>query len=142
MEPVEQRVNGDSRSQPTVGHELSDLKARNIALFAAVLVLTIVLVLLVSRWLYEFAAVRQAEKQRPPLPLALTREPTPGPLLQVDAPKELQEMRAAEDAMLNSYGWIDQKAGIVRIPVDRAIELLAKKGLPVRPEDNSERAKK
>ena len=94
-----------------------------------------------SHWLFEFAAVQQAEKQQPASPLASTREPTPEPRLQVHAPKELQEMRRAEDALLKNYGWIDQKTGIVRIPVDRAIELLAKRGLPARAEDKMQELK-
>ncbi len=35
-----------------------------------------------------------------------------------------------ERARVSSYGWIDKKAGIAHIPVDRAIDILAKKGLP------------
>jgi len=35
---------------------------------------------------------------------------------------------------LNSYDWIDQKAGTVRIPIDRAMQLLAQRGLPTRPQ--------
>ncbi len=31
---------------------------------------------------------------------------------------------------LNTYAWVDKDAGVVRIPVDRAIDLLAQKGLP------------
>lgn len=135
MEPIKQR--SDSSRHPTVSHELTDLRAGNIALFAAALAVMIGLVLLVSGWLFDFATLRQAEKQRPLSPLASTRGPAPGPLLQVHAPKDLQEMRAAEDARLNGYGWIDQNAGIVRIPVDRAIDLVAKKGLPVRSEGDS-----
>ena len=50
-------------------------------------------------------------------------------------------MRRAEDALLKNYGWIDQKTGIVRIPVDRAIELLAKRGLPARAEDKMQELK-
>ena len=34
--------------------------------------------------------------------------------------------------LLNSYGWVDPKAGVVRIPIDRAMDLLLQKGLPVR----------
>ena len=131
----------DHDSHPGVGYELSDLKPKNIALFAAALAVTIALVLLVSHWLFEFAAVQQAEKQQPVSPLASMREPTPEPRLQVHAPKELQEMRRAEDALLKNYGWIDQKTGIVRIPVDRAIELLAKRGLPARAEDKMQELK-
>jgi hypothetical protein len=42
----------------------------------------------------------------------------------------MQEMRRIENARLQSYGWIDQTAGIARIPIDKAMELLATRGLP------------
>ncbi len=35
---------------------------------------------------------------------------------------------------MHSYGWVDQPAGVVRIPIDRAMELLAQRGLPTRPQ--------
>ncbi len=35
----------------------------------------------------------------------------------------LSEMRAKETAALTTYGWVDQSKGIVRIPIDRAIQL-------------------
>ena len=41
-------------------------------------------------------------------------------------------MRAAENKILHSYGWIDEKKGVVRIPIERAMELTAQRGLPVR----------
>ncbi len=40
--------------------------------------------------------------------------------------------RDREAAELESYGWIDRKSGIVRIPIDRAMDLLAQRGLPTR----------
>jgi hypothetical protein len=39
-----------------------------------------------------------------------------------------------QDKTLASYDWVDQKNGLVRIPIDRAMDLLAQRGLPVRPE--------
>ena len=36
---------------------------------------------------------------------------------------QLRKLRAEEEAKLTSYQWVDQKAGVVRIPVDRALEL-------------------
>jgi hypothetical protein len=45
---------------------------------------------------------------------------------------DLAALRAQEDDQLNHYGWIDKKAGIVRIPIERAMELTAARGLPVR----------
>ena len=41
-----------------------------------------------------------------------------------------QRLRAEEDATLTTYGWVDRKAGVARIPIDRAIEILAERGLP------------
>ena len=46
----------------------------------------------------------------------------------------LERLRAADDATLTSYGWVDRKSGIVRIPIDRAIDLLAARGLPSKPQ--------
>jgi cytochrome c oxidase cbb3-type subunit III len=59
----------------------------------------------------------------------LTSAPPP-PSTRGHAP--LAELRAAEDAALHSYGWVDRATGIVRIPIDRAMEVLAARGLPVR----------
>jgi hypothetical protein len=42
----------------------------------------------------------------------------------------LAELRAAEDGDLNSCGWVDRNAGIVRIPIDRAMQLILERGLP------------
>ncbi len=46
--------------------------------------------------------------------------------------RDLLEMRTAEDGVLHSYGWVNRREGIVRIPIDRALELVAKYGLPAR----------
>ncbi len=46
---------------------------------------------------------------------------------------ELEDMLAAENAILNGYGWVDPNKGTVRIPIDLAIDMVAKKGLPVKP---------
>ena len=37
------------------------------------------------------------------------------------------------DAILDSYGWVDPDKGIVRIPIDQAIDIVAQKGLPSKP---------
>jgi hypothetical protein len=43
---------------------------------------------------------------------------------------DLKSFHEAEDAILRRYGWIDERAGVAQIPIDRAIELIAEKGLP------------
>ena len=54
----------------------------------------------------------------------------PQPRLEVKPGASLAELRAAEDANLNSYGWIDRTRGTVRVPIDRAMQLLLERGLP------------
>src|ERR1035438_1014560 len=57
----------------------------------------------------------------------------PEPRLQAEPKVELKDLRADEDAILSSYGWIDPNKGIVRIPIDQAIDIVAQKGLPSKP---------
>jgi hypothetical protein len=54
----------------------------------------------------------------------------PEPRLQPDPVSDLHRMREAEDNVLQTYGWIDKNAGIVRIPVARALDLISQRGLP------------
>lgn len=60
----------------------------------------------------------------------LTRFPKPN--LELNPHVDLAALRSRENAELESYGWVDRKAGVVRIPIDRAIDLLAERGLPFR----------
>ena len=117
---------------PETAHELSDLSAKNIALFGATLVVTLVVVLLISYALFRHFYNVQLSRQSAPSPLSYTPEPTPEPRLLVNPGQSLKTMRAAEDAILNSYEWVDREQGLVRVPIDRAIEILAERGLPAR----------
>ena len=115
------------------GHETRDMSVRPIAMFVLGLFVFISVTLVLMVGLFDYFATRQARLDVPPSPLA-TRELPPEPRLQVAPRKELREVQAAEDTVLNSYGWVDRKAGIVRIPISLAMELLAKRGLPARPQ--------
>ena len=69
---------------------------------------------------------------RPGMPYgAQTAAATPSPEVAPDA--ALKQLRATEDALLTTYGWVDRPNGIVHIPIDRAIDLIAQHGLPSRP---------
>jgi hypothetical protein len=121
------------------GYELSDLNPRFIALFGIGLVVAVAVAVIVTSLFMRYRAFQHVRQEIPVPRLAREREATPGTPLQVDAPNELRRMRAAEQAALNSYGWVDKEAGIVRIPVDRAMEILAKKGLPARKQEEKTR---
>jgi hypothetical protein len=60
----------------------------------------------------------------------------PPPRLQVSASAELQAFRANEEAKLHSYGWIDRTAGVVRIPIEQAMDAVVSNGLPARTSTN------
>jgi hypothetical protein len=58
----------------------------------------------------------------------------PSPRLQTDdGYQEISDMHAKEDLLLDNYSWVDHGKGTVRIPIDRAMELIAERGLPVAP---------
>lgn len=121
---------GHTADPPGRGYERRDMSLRTVAAFLGGLILSVAVVLLLMAWLFDYFAARAARQDEPPSPLAQARQLPPEPRLQVNPGEELKAMRAEENAVLGSYGWVDRKAGIVRIPIDRAMALLAERGLP------------
>jgi hypothetical protein len=84
----------------------------------------------VLSWLQDRHAASQAPlpvvmKKRLVLPSGIDK--IPGPVLQQKDQTALVELRAKEDRELNRPPhWIDRKKGIVGIPIERAMELVAK----------------
>lgn len=60
------------------------------------------------------------------------RTEPPEPRLQTNPSEDLTALHAEEDAALQHYGWIDRANGIVHIPIDQAVDILASRGLPAR----------
>src|SRR5262249_12181355 len=112
-------------------HEPNRLRVRDLAWFAAALVgvttLVLVMLMFVMRGFYR------AEKQLESLALPRFAGDTgeyPAPRIQADPSAELARMKKDDLGHLNNYGWVDRKAGVAHIPIDRAIKILAQKGLP------------
>jgi hypothetical protein len=58
----------------------------------------------------------------------------PTPRLQLDdGNRDIADLHAREDILLDHYTWVDQSKGVVRIPIERAMQIIAQKGLPVAP---------
>jgi hypothetical protein len=124
----------DRPQNPHVSHERSDVSVFPILVFGLGLLVAAVVVYLLVWWLFDAFATRAARLGQPLPPMAAraTGEPVPPePRLQVSPAQDLREMRASEDARLNTYGWADQTAGVVHIPVEQAMQILAQRGLPV-----------
>ena len=115
-------------------HEESDVDIRGILTFAAVLIVFAAVVHLVIFVLFRFFEAQEARQGPPEFPLAVTQEQRlpPEPRLQTNPREDLREMRADEDQILTTYGWVDRNAGVVRIPIDEAMKLAIQRGLPAR----------
>ena len=64
----------------------------------------------------------------------------PSPKLEENERGQLDGVRLEEEQKLSTYDYVDQKSGVIRIPIDRAMELITQRGLPVRPKGTSAQA--
>jgi hypothetical protein len=118
-------------ADPAVGHETRDADIRSLVIFAAVLAGTVLLVMWGMMRMFQYFGATQSLGP-PASPFVDARPLPPQPRLQVEPRIDLNQLRAGEDALLHSYGWVDRNAGVVRIPIERAMDLVVEKGLPVR----------
>jgi hypothetical protein len=111
-------------------HETKDVDVPSMFLIALILFLSGTLVCLAMWGLLRFLVTKQYAEEAVRAPAAKAGALFPQPRVQAQPAVDLQKLRAAEDARLSSYGWIDRPAGVMRIPIDRAMQLLLERGLP------------
>jgi hypothetical protein len=128
-------------------YERQDLQPAGIVYFLLALAVVTVACILGLRGLYAYLDHRERGSQTPVNPLLTnvpedTRHVGPGypqavfpdPKLEEDERTQLNSIRTNEEKELYSYGWVDEKAGTLHIPIDRAMDLIVQRGLPVRPQ--------
>ncbi len=140
-EPDENRVPEEFKN-PEVSYERRDLSARAVFMFVVGLAMVIVVAGLILWGMFRSFGHGNVTPQ--PHSTAISTAPKalpaggdpaenfPPPQLQPDPIADLNKFRDEEVRMLNSYDWVDKNNGIVRIPIDRAMQLTAQRGLPVR----------
>jgi hypothetical protein len=115
--------------------------------FIVILVATVLFCELFVWGGFKFVLMRHRTVQGDAAPLAEARTPAqikdgrvvpgsatpPSPGLNVQEPVVLKAFRDGEETALHTYGWVDQGSQVVRLPIDRAKDLLMERGLPVRP---------
>ena len=114
-----------------VFHGILHFQPATIALFGAGLFVTVVAVVLLMAWLFGYFAKTQSLGP-PASPFTDVRVLPPDPRLQVEPNKDLDRLRAEQEKQLDSYGWVDRNPGVVHIPIERAMGLVAERGLPAR----------
>jgi hypothetical protein len=130
-----------------VAHEHSDINVSAIAWSAAMVAVvcigTAVLIVVLFGWFESQAKGRDAGLSplvRPSteMPLRTNAAPefgaAPEPRLLTDEPTYLRHQSDQWQQQLRGYGWVDQTAGVTRIPIDEAKKLIVERGLPVRPD--------
>ncbi len=117
------------------GHVAVDPEVKPMAWAALGLGLAVLIVLLLTAWVYHvFDQARPLGQRQTAVgkmgewDAKLSRR-FPEPRLEAEPAFQLKGLRAWEETQLNHYGWIDKEAGVVRIPIERAMDLLAERGL-------------
>lgn len=115
------------------GYEPSDARLGPIVAFT----IGLTVVVLAAAWamtrVFEAFEQREQRADSAPHPMATRTEP-PAPRLQRETSADLLEHSTRMERLATSYDWIDRDAGVVRIPVERAMELTLERGLPTRQE--------
>jgi hypothetical protein len=144
-------MSDEIKHENTNGHgsyERQDLRASGILYFLLGLAVMTVICLLWIRGVFAYLDHREKAAQPPVNPLVTNipadtrripgdpddylKKTFPDPRLETDERNQLNKESTREEDLLYSYGWVDEKAGTVRIPIDRAMDLLVQRGLPVR----------
>ena len=121
-----------SEASKSAGHEVADADASvlvKVGIGIAVLMLVaFVAMVVLFRTLVYVQPLYNADTD--PHPLSGTQSAYEGPRLQPDPPRQKLELEQRDEQFLTTYDWVDKESGVARIPVSRAIELLATTGLP------------
>jgi hypothetical protein len=118
--------------RPGATHEEKDVNALAVGIFGVCLAVLCIVAVILLIGLFRYFKGQEASRQVPAEPAAEMRGLPAEPHLQETPVRDLKQMRAAEDQILGSYGWVDREKGIVRLPISRAMELLAQRNLPSR----------
>jgi hypothetical protein len=109
------------------GHEQSEVSVRlivvSLGFLAVATFLVFLLVIGIFRYFYASYSTEEATKRSQPVV-------PPQPRIEVAPYEQLQQLRIKEDHILNTYAYVDKQTGVVRVPINRAIDMLAAKGLP------------
>jgi hypothetical protein len=134
------------------GFEKEDLNPIGVLYFMAGLAVLGVVIYFIVVGMYRYLDAYDRTHQEPMNPMAVktgidpatmnyneirekAEESFPAPVLEYNERIQFTSEVAKQDRVLGSYDWVDKNNGVVRIPIDRAIDLVAERGLPVIPAD-------
>lgn len=120
------------RTAQQLGHETRDVDVRAVAWFAIGLIIVAAIIHVVLGAIFGLFSRQHPSPEAPSRTVIEPRMRAPNPQLQAAPAADIARFRVAEENKLNSYGWVDEAHGIARIPISRAMDLIANRGLPTR----------
>jgi len=141
----EEKIHGHDAD---AGFEHEDLSSRGVFYFMGSVGLLGVVIYFILVGMYRVLDSRDKANQGPANPMAATtgmdpqsmtyrqiqdqaQQTFPKPVLEHSEQTQYLDELRKQNEVLGSYDWVDQKNGVVRIPIERAMDLLAQRGLPV-----------
>ena len=109
-----------------------DIQLKPIVVFSVLIALFTALVFGAVRYALRYWERQAQTADAAVSPMAAERQLPTTALLQVNEPRDLAAQRAWESSLLTNYAIVNKDAGVVRIPVERAMEIIAQRGLPAR----------
>ena len=128
------KSHGAPSSSP--GYETRDADVRAIIGYLVILSIVLVLTAIVCWGMFKYFSAGHTNGTSAS-PFAGTRQLPTGPQLQVNPRQDLLRFRAEQEHSLESYSWENRDDGTVRVPIERAMDMLLKQGLPVAPSASS-----
>jgi hypothetical protein len=117
---------------PEEEYEHRDANTNSLLKYGLGLVIVLIVVLFSMKWMFSYFA--KSQPLGPPAsPFENTRVLPPQPRLQAKPGADLRSYCGEQMQKLTTYAWVDQQNGVVRIPIDRAIDATIEHGLPARP---------
>ncbi len=123
-----------SKEALSAGHEVGDIHPKPILVGLIGLILFSAASFAVVVVLFNFLAGEASRKSPRPSPMNPTHATrlAPEPRLQTDAWGDWTTYKLSQDRILDHYSWVDKESLLVRLPVERAMELVLERGLPHR----------
>lgn len=108
------------------GHEQSEVSVRVIIVSLAVLLIGALMVCFLVVGIFQYF---HHENQVDQIVKNTQQQIPPEPRVEEHPAEQLVTIRARENHVLTTFAWVDQKNGVVRVPISQAIDMLVKQGV-------------
>ncbi len=127
-----------NKQSTTPGYETRDANVGAVYNFLFIMGVILVATGLVCWGMFHYFSAHMVDPAATDSPFADSRQLPMGPQLQVNPREDLLKIREEQEKSLHTYAWGNRTAGTVQVPIELAMELLVKKGVPVQGEPQAQ----